>query len=194
MPDRPPGDERQLIQRAQRGETQAFGQLYERYAPRLFRFLWAHLDDPRDAEDLTEEVFLRTWRALPGYRLRETPFVSFLFRVARNALTDHYRQARRRGRAVAWDAEPAQPGDLSQLADPGSDPALALSREQERQQIRQALSGLRGDYRLVLELRFWSDLSTEEIAQAMGRSAAAVRVLQYRALLALQKRMPTREE
>lgn len=194
MTDWPPGDERQLVQRAQRGDSEAYGQLYERFAPRVFRFLWAHLDNRHDAEDLTEEVFLRTWRALPGYRLQETPFASFLFRVARNALNDLYRQRRRRGEAVSLDEAPAQIGQAEAASERLLDPAEALPAEQERQDLRRALASLREDYRLVLELRFWSDLTTDEIAQMLGRSRAAVRVLQYRALLALRKALAREEK
>ena len=81
-----PVEDIQLIQQSQKGDTQAFGELYERYAQRVFRYLYAHLDNRLDAEDLTEEVFLRVWKSLGGYQEQGVPFLAFLFRVARNAL------------------------------------------------------------------------------------------------------------
>ena len=85
-------DDIQLLKTAQDGNAEAFGELYERYAQRVFRFLYAHLNNQQDAEDLTGEVFLRVWRALGNYKERGVPFLAFLFRIARNALIDHYRR------------------------------------------------------------------------------------------------------
>ena len=79
MPERQEVDETSLLQQAQQGDTEAFGQIYEMYSPLVFRFLFAHLDNRLDAEDLTEEVFLRAWQSLPGYRMRGVPFKGFLF-------------------------------------------------------------------------------------------------------------------
>ncbi len=81
-----------LLRAARQGDAEAFGSLYERFAPPVFRYLYAHLDERLDAEDLTAEVFLRVWQALPGFRETEAPFLGFLFRVARNALYDHFRR------------------------------------------------------------------------------------------------------
>src|SRR4030066_1482928 len=84
-----------LIKRAQRGDQHAFGDLYEIHAPAIYRYLLAHLDNSMDAEDLTCEVFLKAWQSLPKYVDRGVPFLAFLFRIARNALVDHYRQNHR---------------------------------------------------------------------------------------------------
>lgn len=178
----PLADEPELIRRAQSGDAEAYGQLYERYAPPVFRFLCARLDDQLDAEDLTEEVFLRLWRAFPGYVVQEAPFGGFLFRIARNALYDHYRKNRR----VTW----TEPLDDNQVDHHHLDPAVSvpdfLEHDVARAALRGALCQLKDDQRLVLELRFLGDLSPDEIAVAMNKSAGAVRVLQHRALRALK--------
>jgi RNA polymerase sigma-70 factor, ECF subfamily len=171
----------QLVQKAKNGDVDAFGQLYECYAPRLFRYLFAHLDDRLDAEDLTGEIFLRVWRSLPDYRQKGIPFGGFLFRVARNALVDHYRKARHRRQ------EQELADDLVDGHDPG--PAQAVAINLECRQIRQAMRHLREHQRTVLSLRFFAELSIEETAQAMGKSKGAVRVLQHRALSALREQM-----
>ncbi len=168
----------QLIQSAQKGDAQAFGELYERYAPRVFRYLYAHLDNRLDAEDLTEEVFLRVWKSLGSYQEQGVPFLAFLFRVGRNALIDHYRR-RDKGEAEASIEE-------MPLREPGAGPMEAVTAILEHQQLRAKLMELREDYRTVLVLRFLSELTPEETARAMGRSAGAVRVLQHRALAALR--------
>ena len=173
-----PGDA-ELLVRAQAGDGEAFGVLYERYAPPIHRYLYAHLSDRMDAEDLTEEVFLKVWQRLPGFQQQGVPFVAFLMRVARNVLIDHYR---RTGRT---EVEPLS--DDSPLRDGQPEPADQAIANLEHQQLRRVLGQLREDYRHVLVARFLSGLSPEETAQVMGRSAGAVRVLQHRALESLRK-------
>jgi len=173
-------DDIQLLKFAQEGNTEAFGAIYERFADKVYRYLNAHLGNSLDAEDITEEVFIRVWRSLPDYHERGTPFLSYVFRIARNALIDHYRRERRIG------------GQLSSedvlIADHKPGPGEVVSHQLERQELREALDGLKDDYRAVLVMRFLSDMSPEETASAMGRSAGAVRVLQHRALSALRKK------
>lgn len=168
----------QLLNQASQGDSRAFGELYERYAPRVFRFLFAHLDNRLDAEDLLAEVFLRVWRSLPSYQERGLPFAAFLFRIARNLLIDYYRQSSQARGHVSIE-------DLS-LQDSDPTPGERVSAGLERSELRQYLAQLREDYRSVLVLRFLGELSPEETAQVMGRSPGAVRVLQHRALAALR--------
>jgi RNA polymerase sigma-70 factor (ECF subfamily) len=174
-------DDIQLITIAQGGDADAFGELYERYATRVFRFLFAHLSNRMDAEDLVGDVFLRVWRALPNYQEQGVPFLAFLFRIARNALIDHYRKAGKSKQDVSIEDITIEDGD------PG--PGDTVIRNLEHEQLRQTLGQLRDDYRTVLVLRFLSELSPDETAEVMDRSAGAVRVLQHRALAALRKLM-----
>jgi RNA polymerase sigma-70 factor, ECF subfamily len=174
-------DEAQLLKKAREGDTSAFEQLYEHYAPGVFRFLFSHLDNRLDAEDLTEEVFLRVWRSLGGFRQQGVPFSSFVLRVARNALIDHYRRSRRR---------PPEQEIVDELIDDAQhDPAQTLHARLEHKEVRQMLEQLHEDYRRVLDLRFLADLSPDETAQVMGKSPGAIRVLQHRALAALRQLM-----
>jgi RNA polymerase sigma-70 factor (ECF subfamily) len=174
-------DDIQLIAIAQGGDADAFGELYERYATRVFRFLFAHLSNRMDAEDLVGDVFLRVWRALPNYQEQGVPFLAFLFRIARNALIDHYRKAGKSKQDVSIEDITIEDGD------PG--PGDTVITNLEHEQLRQTLGQLREDYRTVLVLRFLSELSPDETAEVMDRSAGAVRVLQHRALAALRKLM-----
>jgi RNA polymerase sigma-70 factor (ECF subfamily) len=178
MPDWQDIDDVQLIVLAQDGEADAFGELYERYVQTIFRFVYVRLDDRRDAEDLTEEVFLRVWQSLPNYREQGVPFLAFLFRIARNAVIDFYRSSKSSAHQESIEDSPLQ--DLR--SDPGEQAITNL----EHQELRRILDTMREDYRMVLVLRFLSELSPEETAQVMGRSTGAVRVLQHRALSALR--------
>ena len=172
-------DDNEFLKKAQKGDAEAYGELYERHAPVIFRYLYSHLDNRLDAEDLTGEVFLRAWQSIEKYDERGVPFLAFLFRVARNALIDFYRRNKRNEPDV--DSEV---GALLRDTQPG--PAELYGTKTEHQELVKVLGELREDYRTVLILRFFSDLSPEETAQAMERSVGAVRVLQHRALAALR--------
>lgn len=185
MPDRQLQDELPLLRQAQKGDKLAFGELYEFYAPLVYRFFASHTDDNLDAEDLTEDVFIKLWKALPGYRERGVPFAGYLFRIARNTLTDHYRNSNHRNNTL--------PIEESRIQDPHADPAHIVAQGQERQNLREVMAQLRPDYQLVLSTRFISGLSPDEIAIVMGRSPGAVRVLQHRALSALRKLLSAQE-
>jgi len=172
-------DDNELLRRAKDGEAEAFGELYERHVNAVYRFLYARLDNRLDAEDLSEEVFLRAWNSLNNYHERGIPFLAFLLIIARNVLIDHYR---RNGR------EPKQvPIDDLQLRDKNPDPGEVTSLNVKHQELRQAIELLRDDYQEVLVLRFINDLSPTETAKVMKRSTGAVRVLQHRAIAALRK-------
>ncbi len=183
MPQRHLPDEEHLIRRAQKGDLEAFAQLYHAYAPLVLRFFNAHLDNPLDAEDLTEETFLRVWEALPAFTVRSAPFGGYLFRVARNALYDHYRRQRNHLPLASLDSDPA----AETVAQDDPRPTA------ENTDLRRALIRLSPDHRMVLTLRFLLGLSTQETAMAMRRSPAAVRALQHRALLCL-RRILTQQE
>ena len=178
MSDYKQADDILLLKAAIDGDPDAFGELYERNAAVIFRYLYAHLGNRLDAEDLTEDVFMRVWRSLPSYREYGVPFLAYLFRVARHALIDQYRKSGQKKQQVSTE-------DVL-LLDHQPGPAEVVFANLEQDQIHGALRKLNDDYRTVLVLRFLSDLSTEETAQAMGRSPGAVRVLQHRALGALR--------
>ena len=172
-------EEARLIEEARRGDTNAFGQLYELLAPSIFRFFYSRMEDRLDAEDLTEEVFLRAWRYLPRYREQGAPFNAFLFRIAHNILTDHYRRAKREGYPSRLDHE--------EFVAVQTDPSEMMANNLRAKEIRKALEKLQENYRTVLSLRFLSDLSVNETAQIIQKSPEAIRVMQHRALAALQK-------
>ncbi|MFN2197645.1 MAG: RNA polymerase sigma factor [Anaerolineales bacterium] len=176
-PDR--AQETHLVQLAQNGDEEAFGALYDQHAQAVFRFLAGNLGNSQEAEDLTTEVFLRIWKALPDYESSGTPFSAFIFRIARNMLIDRYRADGRRQPVVSID-------DIG-LEEVLADPEQKIPDPQEYQTLHTALQSVRSDYREVLVLRFLNDFSIEEIAELMQRSPGAIRVLQHRALAAVRK-------
>lgn len=181
MPDSRIEDDARLVKRAKNGDADAFGQLHDRYAEAIFRFLHARLNNRMDAEDLFGEVFLRAWNALPRYQQKGLPFSAYLFRIARNLLVDHYRQSSKVQQFE--NQEDSVQGTVQ------ASPYEKLVSKQEFQELQNTLSLLREDYRDVLILRFISGLTPDETAQAMGRSSGAIRVLQHRALKAMRKQL-----
>ena len=173
-----------LIQKAKDGDADAFGELYERYAEPVFRFIFSQTSNRLDAEDLTADVFLKAWRSLPRYKERGFSFSAYLFRIARNVLID----SRRKQKAVVTISE----DEFMNMPDAAiSEPSALISAKFQHNELVQILNQMREDYRTVLVLRFLNELSPEETSQAMGRSIGAVRVLQHRALSSLRKVIPS---
>jgi RNA polymerase sigma-70 factor (ECF subfamily) len=172
-------DEDELIARARRGDREAFADLYQRYLPMIYAYVRARVFDDHDAEDLTEQVFLRAYQSLDRYRGRGWPYSAFLYRVARNLLVDHIRRSR--------PALPVEAAEAVPDATPSADETLI--RGEERRRLRQALERLPGDYQEVIRLRLLLSLPTATAAAWMGRNQGAVRVLLYRAMRALRREM-----
>src|SRR3712207_5108961 len=127
-----------LVARAQGGDGGAFGELYERFAPEIRRYLLRQVHGAREvAEDLTEEVFLKALQRLGGYEARGLPFAAWLYRIARNHLIDYLRAARHRVTAPL-DAVP----DL-----PAADAERELAGALDRHELADALAGLSEDQR-----------------------------------------------
>ncbi len=168
--------EEDLITRAVQGEAAAFGDLYERYLMPIYRYMFYRVNDVAEAEDLTEQVFLKAWEALGHYQLRNVPFSAWLYRIAHNTVADRYRT---RKTTLPLD------GQLL-LRDMTSGPEDRLDWRETIETVAQALSQLTPIHQQVLTLRFISGLSHAETAQVLERSEEAVRVLQHRALAALR--------
>jgi RNA polymerase sigma-70 factor (ECF subfamily) len=179
MDDRPPDDAAvdALVGRAAAGDSAAFAQIYDAYAPRVRRFLRHQLGSGDLAEELLQRTFVKMIEALPRYESRGLPFGAWVFRIARNAVIDHRRTAHQ---AISLDAAVDRPSD-------GGDPVSAAERDQDRASLLAALDTLPPDQRQVLVWRFFAELSPAETAALMGRSNGAVRVLQHRALVGLRE-------
>jgi RNA polymerase sigma-70 factor (ECF subfamily) len=165
-----------LIHQAATGDQAAFTALYEMHAERVYRHVRFQVLDGHDAEDITQEVFVKAWKSLPRYRQTGAPFVSWLIVIARNAIVDHFR-SKKNVRELDESNEPHSQ----------SDPVSSVEAEFGRAEIREALMGLNGDKRTVLIMHFIDGFSYEEIGKALGKSEGAIRVIQHRALKDMKK-------
>lgn len=171
------GAEWQLVQRAQRGEPEALGRLYEHYFPRVYQYAFLQLSDVQQAEDVASDVMLQVVEALPRFRFRGSPFGAWLFRIARNRVIDLHRRRKRRPQVEVHDGIPFE----------GRGPHAQAERGQEYNRLRQAIGRLTGDQRQVILLKFVEEMDNGTVAAVLGRSEGAVKSLQHRALVALKK-------
>jgi RNA polymerase sigma-70 factor (ECF subfamily) len=166
-----------LVAEAQRGNTQAFGRIFDEYSGPIYRFIASRVNHPSDAEDLTQLVFVKALEALPRYEARGIPFGGWLFRLARNAIIDQIRTRRDHLSLVAVTTRESDETGPEAMADLHDD----LDR------VAEALAELTDDQREVIELRFFAGLSVAETAEAMGRHDGTIRGLQFRAIAALRR-------
>src|SRR6476661_7119606 len=169
----------QLVAEAQRGDTAAFGRIFDAYAGPIYRFIASRVSRPSDAEDLTQLVFVKALEALPRYESRGVPFGGWLFRLARNTVIDHVRT---RHDHVDLDSAVGQAG-----REAGPD-EVTVAR-QELDEVAEALAALTDEQRDAIALRFFAGLSAREAAEVMGKQEGTIRGLQFRAIAALRRQL-----
>jgi RNA polymerase sigma-70 factor, ECF subfamily len=178
MPHRSEADlaeERDLILAAQRDRT-AFTPLYERYVDQIYAYVYSLIRNKEQAEDVTAATFARAIEELPRFQWRGVPYSAWLYRVAANLVS---RDRRRPG----WiELSP----HLRDGADSPEDVAALHDRDAA---IRAAVAELPTDQRQAVLLRFGGELRNREIAEVMGRSEGAVKLLTFRAMTTLRRRL-----
>ncbi|MDD5369595.1 MAG: sigma-70 family RNA polymerase sigma factor [Anaerolineaceae bacterium] len=172
-----PDDE--LIVRAYYGDREAFGDLYERYLTRIYRYIYFRIANSDEAEDLTEVVFQKAWEALSGIRLEDFQFKAWIYRIAHNQVIDRYRTHR-----VEISLE-----QLNAVGDADQDPEAAQSTHEWIGELRNSVLSLEPIFQEVILYRFVLGYSHAETAEIMGKSVIYVRVLQHRALAKLKDRV-----
>jgi RNA polymerase sigma-70 factor (ECF subfamily) len=166
-----------LMQRVQRDDPRAFGELVERHKPRLFARFFRSLQDRQEAEDLTQEVFLRLYRARKRY-LPQARFTTWLYHIAQNVARNALRTRRRHAR-LRLNLDQADERLLEQ-ANPAP-PSRLLERTELAGVVRSAMSGLLARQRAALEMQQFQHRSYAEIALALDLTPKAAKSLLYRA-------------
>ncbi len=171
-----PQDLAALVTRAQEGDTEAFGQIYDGYLTPVYRYVIFRF--PQEwAEDLVADIFVKAWEKLHTYKsYRGVPFSAWLFRIARHSVIDAYRNQR------GFEEVSEELAD----EDRWNDPKHAMERQLSVRVVRQALNKLPSYYREILLLLYVSDLKHAEVAQSLSISEGFVRVLKHRALKKLE--------
>lgn len=168
-------EDRLLVERARAGDLDAFESLVRRHQDRLYGYLYRVCRNAADAEEMTQEAFVKAWDGLSGFR-GAASFKTWLFRIATNLCINRF--SRRK---------PLEPLTEEISAGRRFEPEESFRQRVLGERIDRALAGLPGDQRSALVLSIYEELSHDEIAAVMGRSAASVNMLLYRARMSLRR-------
>jgi RNA polymerase sigma-70 factor (ECF subfamily) len=171
---------RELVARAQAGERDALEELYLLHFDRIYSYLHMSVGNRHDAEDLTTQTFLKMLESIRKFRWQAAPFSAWLFRIAHNLAMDHFRANRR------WQPEEDVPEPSDSEERSAEDEALqSIGRESMLELIDQ----LSPEQQQVLTLKFVFNFPNAEVATILGKTEGAIKSLQHRALVSLEKQI-----
>jgi RNA polymerase sigma-70 factor (ECF subfamily) len=176
---------RELVDRAQQGDRQALEELYLIHFDRIYSYLHVSVGNRHDAEDLTTQTFLKMLESIGKFRWQSAPFSAWLFRIAHNLAMDHFRAGRR------WQPEeevPEPDPDETTSAEEGAFESIG------RRSMLELIDDLSPEQQQVLTLKFVFNFSNAEAATILGKTEGAIKSLQHRALVSLQKQLERREK
>ena len=171
---------RALVERAQAGERDALEELYLIHFDRIYSYLHMTVGNRHDAEDLTTQTFLKMLESIGRFRWQSVPFSAWLFRIAHNLAMDHFRAGRR------WQPEedvPEPHGSEERSAEEQAMHSIG------RASMLEMIEGLSPEQQQVLTLKFVFNFSNGEAATILGKTEGAIKSLQHRALVSLQKQV-----
>jgi RNA polymerase sigma-70 factor (ECF subfamily) len=172
---------RDLVARGQRGDREALEELYLIHFDRIYSYLHVSVGNRHDAEDLTTQTFLKMLEKIGSFRWQSAPFSAWLFRIAHNLAMDHFRARRR------WQPEEEVPEPPAHEAEPSAE--LEAMRTIGRESMLQLIEDLSPEQQQVLTLKFVFNLPNAEVAAILDKTQGAVKSLQHRALVSLQKQI-----
>ena len=173
-----------MIDAAIGGDHQAFVVLYDRHVERVYRFVYYRVGNRADAEDVTQQVFLRAWNAIGRYRRTQAKFIAWLLTIAHHLVMSLWQSTREQRTWETHSVDDTMPA-RARWADPEAEVVAQL----DRQAVRQAVLRLRPEHQLVITLRFVEHLDYADIAAILGKCEGTVRVIQHRALAELRCRL-----
>ena len=171
---------RRLVERGKRGDRRALEELYLIHFDRIYSYLQLSVGNRHDAEDLTNQTFIKMLESIDRFVWRQAPFSAWLFRIAHNLAMDHFRAGRR------WQPE-EEPLDGSTAIEPSAEDEALHSLD--RESMLGMIESLSQDQQQVLTLKFVFDFSNAEIATILGKSEGAIKSLQHPAFATLQRRL-----
>ncbi|MEW6524676.1 MAG: sigma-70 family RNA polymerase sigma factor [Bacillota bacterium] len=179
--------EEQLVRQCQQGDHAAFASLVAKYRDRVFNLAYRMLGQREDAEDVVQDAFLQTFRAIDRFRPSER-FSSWLYRIATNLCIDRLRKSRKK--LLSLDGPVSEARDRYEMVDSGSStPEEEVMARELRRQLAVAVQGLPPDYRAVIVLRHFQGLSYQEIANVLQLPLGTVKTRLFRAREVLRLRL-----
>jgi RNA polymerase sigma-70 factor (ECF subfamily) len=175
-----------LVERAQAGDAEAFGQIYDRYLDTVFRFIYFRVGNRQLAEDLSADTFLRALKRIGSFTWQGRDPGAWLVTIARNLVADHFKSGRYRLEVTTGDVLDADREDRG----PEGSPEAAVVDHITNVALLTAVKQLNPEQQECIVLRFLHGFSVAETAQAMGKNEGAIKALQYRAVRALARLLP----
>ncbi|MEV4344180.1 ECF subfamily RNA polymerase sigma factor, BldN family [Actinoplanes sp. NPDC049596] len=175
-----------LVERAQAGEAEAFGLIYDRYVDTVFRFVYFRVGNRQLAEDLTSDTFLRALKRIGSFTWQGRDLGAWLVTIARNLVADHFKSGRYRLEVTTGDVLDADREDRG----PEGSPESAVVDHITNVALLTAVKQLNPEQQECIVLRFLQGFSVAETAQTMGKNEGAIKALQYRAVRALARLLP----
>ncbi|KXK61878.1 RNA polymerase subunit sigma-24 [Micromonospora rosaria] len=175
-----------LVERAQAGDAEAFGLLYDRYVDTVFRFVYFRVGNRQLAEDLTSDTFLRALKRIGSFTWQGRDLGAWLVTIARNLVADHFKSGRYRLEVTTGDVLDADREDRG----PEGSPEAAVVEHITNVALLTAVKQLNPEQQECIVLRFLQGFSVAETARAMGKNEGAIKALQYRAVRALARLLP----
>lgn len=171
-----------LVERAQAGEAEAFGRLYDHYSDTVYRYIYYRVGGKATAEDLTSETFLRALRRIGTFTWQGRDFGAWLVTIARNLVADHFKSSRFRLEVVT--------GEMLDANEVERSPEDSVLESLANAALLQAVRKLNPQQQECVTLRFLQGLSVAETARIMGKNEGAIKTLQYRAVRTLARLLP----
>jgi len=176
--------EKILLQKAQKKhDTEAFAKLYDQYVKQLYRFIYFKIGSREEAEDITAEVFLKTWNYLQEKKEIKS-FSGLLYQVARNTIIDTLRAKSSRPDLININELTFEVGDKEEWKKNTLD---KMEEEVDYKKLLEGLKKLKHEYKEVLTLRFIDELTINEITEITGKKSIAIRVTIHRGLKKLKE-------
>jgi len=169
--------DKKLIEKAIKGEASAFGLLYDKYQPQIYRFIYLKVGLREEAEDLTHQVFLKSWQNIENFSFQGFPFSSWLYSVARHHVIDFYRTKKTN---IVLE-------EIVELKTDASSVEEVLDSEVILEEVKRAINQLEGEQQDVIILRFIEDFSLGEVASILDKTEGAIKLLQHRGIRNLRK-------
>ncbi|MBK5936910.1 MAG: RNA polymerase sigma factor RpoE [Halorhodospira halophila] len=180
--------DRELVERVQAGDKQAFDLLVLRYQQKLVKLISRYVRDPQEAMDVAQEAFIKAYRAIPGFR-GESSFYTWLYRIGVNTAKNHLVAQGRRPPDSDVDAQDAERFDIDTMLREQDTPEAEAYRDEVERTVVEAIAELPEELRTAVTLRELEGLSYQEIAQVMECPVGTVRSRIFRAREAIDKRL-----
>ncbi|WP_314171331.1 ECF subfamily RNA polymerase sigma factor, BldN family [Streptomyces winkii] len=171
-----------LVERAQSGDAEAFGRLYDQYSDTVYRYIYYRVGGKATAEDLTSETFLRALRRIGTFTWQGRDFGAWLVTIARNLVADHFKSSRFRLEVTT--------GEMLDANEVERSPEESVLESLSNAALLEAVRRLNPQQQECVTLRFLQGLSVAETARAMGKNEGAIKTLQYRAVRTLARLLP----